>query len=979
MRTVFVLLALTVLLGPAATAAIVPTVTDPGFENGAAGWGWQAYNGVQAFYELSTSNPHSGKYCALFKDNSGVAPNVYGRLSTTVSVLPSTKYELSCWARGEDVNGDSMPCHLTDWISYSLNLPTGTFNWQRVSTVFTTKPDQWTLNLGINIANKCKRLAIDDISLRPLGGQLQSDGVTGVILATPKVIGHDSVVETCCLLESSNRNAASVVSSVAINGKQYGRKQSALKPGENKIEWDWNTGRSPFGKYDLTIRVIDSNGKPIASGSTSFEVADSPILADLDRVQARMQEFNKLYDQCRARGIRLDYPTVAKTTLEQFIPLAQKDVRSGLDYRAKWSVTDFDHSIDNALAVMKQYLADPSLAPVTKRYRTSKVTVDGLSFTGSRVDSYGHQDRGPVFLYGYGHFQQVRRDMSRWPGYGINLIQSAEFGPAEVFPSEDKVDLAPVKMLIKTLDDAAKNNVRVDFLLSVHFFPQWALLKWPDLAKGGGGFLNYCIDAPEAKAIVEKYMRLVIPMIKDKPALNSICLTNEPMFNNTVNCDNTRSLWNAYLAKVFGDISALNHRYGTSYKSFDEVPVGGCAKDPQFYDYCIFNNERFAGWHKWMADICHELAPNVPVHAKIMSTELNTDFVSAGDDHELFGQYLDLNGNDCAMFPSGNDDWPQNHWLLDTAYDMQRSFACKPIFNSENHIAPDGSTYYMGPERFRGTLWLGAIHGQSATTIWVWEHAMDNAMGLLGSIMDRPACVEAVGDTCLDLNRYAEEITALQNVKASIAIVYSLSSMIRNGKAHADAIMRAYQAMNPCGIKIDFISERQLAAGKGAQYKLIIVPAAQYLTDSAFDGIRRLPSSTRLLFTGDSPSMDPYGKKRDEQAVKELVQRGASFPDGDPMSVLYPALHKELESVGALPEYTVVDAKTNVPAWGVEWLPARIGGRTVISITNLRGTPFEIKVLHKGIPVEAKDLLSLGARDKVSTARTLSPILAEVK
>lgn len=980
MRPLIILFATVILCASAAASSLVPTVPNSGFESGVDGWAWYTMGGAQVGFSLDARDPHSGKSCVMFSNASGVAPNVYGRLHTNVNVLQSTRYELSCWARGEDVSGEGGATHFTDWSTYTLNLPTGDFGWKKVSVEFTTHAGQTVLNLGINIVNKCKTLAIDDIVLRPLGGQINGDNITGVILANPRVIGNNTPAPIAAVIENSNDRAAGVDAYLTIGERKVSFRRRAARPGENTFQWYWNTGKTPFGKYECTVRVLDRKGTALASGSTTIEVADSPILHDLASVEARKKEFDALYKRCEAKGIRLDYPAAAKVMLEQFIPLAHKDLRQGFEWRAQIAIPDFNRSLDEGIATMKAYLADPELAPIVKRYKTGRVDIDGLSFIGDRVDSNGKKDHGPLFFCGYGHFYQARKDIPLWPSYGVNIIQASEFGPSAIFPEEGKVDLTQAKTLVRTLDEAAKHNVKVDFLISPHYFPEWVLNKYPHLRKGGGGFFGLCVDDPVAKDIMEKFLRLVVPMIKDKPALHSFCLSNEPVFPNIAGCDNTKQMWLDYLARTHGTIETLNERYGMAetetghYKSFDEVPYSG---DPQAYDWIVFDQQRFANWHRWLADIIHEMAPNVPTHAKVMSNQLNAGAVTWATDQELFGNLLELNGNDCYIFPTGNPAWPLDPWLQNTSYDIQRSFARKPVFNSENHITPDNSTYYIAPEHFRTALWQGAIHGQGATTIWVWEHDYSGSC-LTGNVMDRPGSAQAVGTTCLDLNRFAEEVTALQNVKAPVAIVYSMSSIIRRGGEHAGSVLRAYQGLSFRGIPIDFISEKQLAAGKASQYRMIIVPEAETLTDAAFDAIRALPTSTRLLVMNQCFTRNEYGRKRDPQLVKEVTNRAVAIKDGDPEKVVWPELLKQLEAVYALPDYQVVDAKTGEPIWGVEWLPARLNGRTVISLLNYTNTPHEIKILRRGIPVQARDLLSLGGAEKVSTVKLLTPVLAEV-
>lgn len=961
----------------AETAFAGPTATGNfGFENDTVDWGLAVYGSCRVTMVVEKRNPHSGSKCVVFTCKSLVTPNVYGRLMQNVPVTPNTEYVLSAWVRAIDNAGMKGETHFTDWNTYMLPIPGGTYGWKKVTTKFKTRADQAGLQLGFNIADKCTEMALDDIAIYPVNQALAADGIDGYFFATPRVIGNHAPGG---LTVSIDAKRAAKVEVLISQGKQpLFSKRVSLKKGSNSFAWAWSSGKVPFGQLDCSIQVLDSDGKLLASGSQKIEKVDTPLVAEVDKSLARLKEFNELYKQCTDKKIRMDYPTAAKTMLDQFIPFAYEDIQKGHDWRAKGAAKDFAMVIDNSIVYMKAFLANPSLAPDVWRYQTSKVNIDGLSLIGSKKDESGKMERGPLFFCGYGHFGAVRADMPLWPGYGVNIIQTAEIGPSVVFPKEDKIDLKLVKTIQKAFDNAAKNNVKVDFLLSPHYFPDWAMEKWPDLAKGGGGFLGFNVDAPEAKQVVEKYLRLIVPMFKDKPALLSFCLTNEPVFNNTINTPNVRPMFSAYLKKVHGDIQTLNKAYGgTSYKSFDDVPVGDSWDDPNSYDYCVFNNERFAGWHKWMADIIHEMAPNIPVHAKIMSTELNRDFSWAGTDHELFGQYLDMNGNDCITMWAPPKGYSVNWQTQNTSYDMQRSFANKPIFNSENHLVPDTSNYYLVPEHFRYALWQGAIHGQGATTIWVWERSLNPSDALYGSVKDRPGCALAVGTTCMDLNRYADEVTALQNAKSPVAILYSTASVMRN-QAHIDSIWSVYTALNFCGVRVDFISEKELVAGKGNQYRMIVLPEATHVPQPVFDAIKGLPESVKLIMVNDCLVKNPYNipfPANELDAIKSIALRVSR---GDSQKDMWPMFMDELSKAGRSPSVSVVDASTGKPVWGIEWVSVKVGGRTVINIVNVSDKPVDVKIQRFGMDVPAKDLLSLGASEPVKTIRPMFPVLAEL-
>jgi hypothetical protein len=715
------------------------------------------------------------------------------------------------------------------------------------------------------------------------------------------------------------------------------------------------------------------------NGASSIQAAgpDTNCLAELDRVQARMTEFNALYEKCRAAKIPLDYPTVAKTMLEQFIPLARKDAEGAEIHRAGFEIKDFNRTLDESIAQMQAFLRDPSLAPNARRFKMSRVDVRGLSFEAEREDDRGHQDRGPVFFCGYGHFNQVRQDMPRWPGYGVNIIQ-IELGPSGTLVGENEVSLKEAEAVVKVLDEAEKNNVMVNILLSPHYFPGWALAKWPQMAQGGGN-LPYCVDAPEAKAIIEKFLRIVIPMFKNKRALHSFCLSNEPNLSRSQDCVNTKKLWAQYLARTYGTTNALNAAYGSRYASFDSVPIPGL-NQPDFYDYSLFNEERFAAWHRWMGDVIHSMAPRALVHAKIqlemaiLSRWYHT--TSWGVDPELFGQLLDLNGDDDMMLePDGGSEWSVAWQLQNMGYDIQRSMAWKPIFNSENHPTLDGYTGYVLPEHFRTALWQGAIHGQGATTIWVWERGSNPSDGIYGNVMDRPGCAEAVGVTCLDLNRFAGEVSALQTVKVPVAILYSGTSN-RPDRRYRDSLETVYTALNFSGIKEDFISQKELVAGKGRQYKLIVVPAAAHIPPPAMDALDRT-RGTSLAIIGDGLATDCYGKPTSPALLARLREKAVMLDPKLSAKKIQPALNLELARRKALPEWRVVDSATGAPPWGVEWLPASYRGHAVINAVNLLREPVRVVIMHNERDMPANDLLSLGGRERVATLQPMTPVLAE--
>ena len=65
--------------------------------------------------------------------------------------------------------------------------------------------------------------------------------------------------------------------------------------------------------------------------------------------------------------------------------------------------------------------------------------------------------------------------------------------------------------------------------------------------------------------------------MKDKPALHSVCLANEPAYNASGRDQYTRPLFIDYLKEKHHQLDRMNALYGTAYTNFDQAVVPPCA------------------------------------------------------------------------------------------------------------------------------------------------------------------------------------------------------------------------------------------------------------------------------------------------------------------------------------------------------------------------------------------------------------------
>jgi hypothetical protein len=392
---------------------------------------------------------------------------------------------------------------------------------------------------------------------------------------------------------------------------------------------------------------------------------------DLRAVKEKLSELKHALAEGEKIGCRMAYQRVDARVVESFIQYVLDDLGDGETHhtiRALWTTRYLGHLCTEVLAQARNILSDPSRDLVVPTYQTGPVEI--------REGAFWQEDR-PVFFTGVGHFGQVKKDIPILNDYGINIIQ-IEMGPNSVVLGPEETDDRPIREdILRNLDLAAQNDVAVNLLISPHYFPGWALERYPGLTECGLTFNKHCIDAPESREIYERYMRALMPLIANHPALHSICLSNEPQYDGR--CKHSLVAFHKWLAQKHQSIDRLNGIYGKQYSSFDQVPFPeeGADRAPWF-DYYRFNQDRFLEFHEFLRDLIHEFDPDLPVHAKVMSHSFfDPGKFEVGVNYEDFTLLGKIAGNDCIQIFVGDDEgeYLQRWQDMATNYTFQRSVA----------------------------------------------------------------------------------------------------------------------------------------------------------------------------------------------------------------------------------------------------------------------------------------------------------------
>ena len=962
-------------------------IPNGGFEDVAAdgapaGWQWDERN-ADASFDVSSDVAYSGARSLHFTNGLLVGANIYATLWQTepIHLEAGQPYTLSAAVKSEGGGGNLLAGK--NW-NFRLPLPATEGQWRRVSMTFTPGPDDGNYQPRLGIDATTAGTWVDDLKLEKGKIATPSPGQQPRLQLDPNPaeaqIQGDGKFEMPFLVllpQAPSAPLAATFTASFDNPKQTIEKRVTLTQAVSRLVLSGQSSGLADAPRALRATLTLENAQPLQTSARARFYSQAVIAQRVDALRRRLPNLEKQIQTLRAAGQDVSYPLVPLTVLQNFPAYIEQDAAHETDGQRDF-LTRAARQLDELEPMAARLEADLSghqkagaaPYPVVPRWTgQTRPRVQGPSLLGAATSGAKTEER-PLFFNGFGHFQPVVNDLEKWPAYGTNIIM-IDVGPNRVFPAPDKVDEAPIAQTKAILQRASKAGVAVSLLISPHYMPAWMLQAHPELKKKRLGFLQYSLYDPASKELLQRFIATLIPPLKDEPALQSICLSNEPI---NVEAPGPLQLrdWHDWLQKRHGTINQLNARWKTSYADFGAVPLPNAFNlkpvSAAVADYIRFNQQWFADWHAMLADAVHAVAPDLPVQAKAQVGAFYHDWGARfGLDAYLMGQISDINGNDSRNEWNYNKgDFAQNFADQTLGYDLQRSVRDAPVYNSENHLITDRDTRAVPPAHIRAALWQGAVHGQSASTIWVWARTFNPASGFYGSIMERPQCAAAVGLVNYDLNRAAVEVTALQSAPPQTMILQSVSAATWDGAAYDDCLVKLYTALAFTGAKTGFIEEYQLENGVVPSAPVVLVPNVSHLSRAAIATLQKYRG--RLVFVG------AQGFARDEYDQPQQTDlRGEQIPftyAKTGWKALWQAANGRLAAWKIAPEIQVTDAQGKA-VWGVEWRVARAPNGTVLNLCNYRQTPLDLTLTRDGKAFAGRDVLS-GAT--VGQKLTLQPL-----
>ena len=334
-----------------------------------------------------------------------------------------------------------------------------------------------------------------------------------------------------------------------------------------------------------------------------------------------------------------------------------------------------------------------------------------------------------------------------------------------------------------------------------------------------------CLENPHIREAIAQFIRREASKWLKNPNLLYNILAYELSY--ICYCEPSQQMFRDWLQRKHQSIETLNTRWKTSHQSFQKItapPVKSSVPLPgtnraQWFDWAVFNQERFTNHLAWVKGLVKQLDPSTPITAGGSHSMLVGSNGTSGIDEELIINQV----GDVILHEGGGSTLGMD---LQLALDRGKKALCDPELSIEVK-----------------DLWPHMLHGKSVVQLWHWPaqppseypHAIESSYAHSWTIPLSE--VEELLRTALDVRRLNREIAAFSSVQPEAAILYSKTSVVQipphwmrsTGTPYLTELRNSYDAALYLDAKTTLISESQIRDGWAARYKVILVPSARHV------------------------------------------------------------------------------------------------------------------------------------------------------
>ncbi len=486
---------------------------------------------------------------------------------------------------------------------------------------------------------------------------------------------------------------------------------------------------------------------------------------------------------------------------------------------------------------------------------------------------------------------------------GVNLVTVGVFAWAWLEPAPGRYEF---DRLDRVLDLLADGGIRVDLATATASPPPWFSHMYPQslpVDRDGrrlwyGSRQTFCPSSPDYRAAALGLVERLAERYRQHPALALWHIHNEYGCHNlTCYCDVSAEAFRVWLRDRYGDLDALNDRWGTAfwsqrYGDWAEVlpprATASFGNPAQELDFRRFCSDALLDLCVAERDVLHRVSPGVPTTTNFMPG------MYTGLDYWRWAGELDLVSSDHYLTAAD----PQGHVGLSHAADLSRSLAggswllmehstsavnWQPrnaakapgqlLRNSLSHVARGsaGALFFQWRQSRAGAeKWHSAMLPHAGTDSKVWREVVElgDALGRLGEVAS--STVDAPVAVVFDYaSGWAQEVPAQPS-----------ADMVSFAEVH-----RWYAALWRAGVTVDFAPP----SADLSRYRAVFVPSLYLLSDGDAANLKSYVDGGGTVLVG------PYSGIVDEHDQVRLGGYPGALTDllGVRMEEFFPLLADE--------------------------------------------------------------------------------------
>jgi beta-galactosidase GanA len=401
------------------------------------------------------------------------------------------------------------------------------------------------------------------------------------------------------------------------------------------------------------------------------------------------------------------------------------------------------------------------------------------------------------------------------------------------------------------------------------------------------GWPGFCVDKPEAAALVERFVEAVAADCRDDPNVIAIDVWNEPhlepMFDYRTEllcyCDHSRARFREWLQAKYGDLDKLNNTWFRRHASWDEIeppPRFGTWTD--MMDWRRFCVDNLARQLRGRVAAARRGAPGIPVQTHVaysavlgnklaggLANELGDEF-SLAKEVDIFGlssfpKWLQQGTDPKKAGQQGTGRQGTEHAFVHLAHaEMVAEASREKSFYQVELQGGGGKAGLLGgavPTARDIQIWNYNLVAAGGKGVLYWQWAAEPAgvespgFGLVrydGGPTPRSIaagrCASELVDPRLDLARRVLPVNGIYISRKSQLLCFAAD---RREDLYAGSIAGVYRAAYAASLPVRFVHEDYIDTMMAEGLQVLYVPMALSLDGNEIAAMRRFVEAGGLL------------------------------------------------------------------------------------------------------------------------------------